>query len=104
MSTASLQSRGYLPVATASLRPASVLDCDLFLQRPGSQYAELFRGSTYPLEQTDIDRLRTDGVDHLYIRAEAADSYRDFLCKHVLHDKSLAPAVRMQALREVTRV
>src|SRR5262245_30488836 len=104
MATVSLQSRGYLPVATASLCPASVLDCDLFIQRPGCPYAELYRGSTYPLVAGDIEQLRSDGVDHLYIRAEDADSYRDYLCKHVLHDKTIAPTVRMQALREVTRV
>jgi HD-GYP domain-containing protein (c-di-GMP phosphodiesterase class II) len=104
MATASLQSRGYLPVATASLCPASVLDCDLFIQRSGCPYAELYRGSTYPLEAADIEQLRQDGVDHLYIRSDDADAYRDYLCEHVLHDKSIPPAARMQALREVTRV
>ena len=34
-------------------------------------------GSTYPLEAADIDRLRTDGVDHLYIRVEDAEAYRE---------------------------
>ena len=104
MQTASLQSRGYLPIATASLSPASVLDCDLFIQRPGCPYAELYRGSTYPLVEGDIAKLRTDGVDRLYIRAEDADSYRAYLCKHVLHDQRVLPTARMQALREVTRV
>src|SRR4051812_33458547 len=104
MATASLQSRGYLPIATASLRPAAVLDCDLFIQRKGCAYAELYRGSTYPLEVNDIEQLRADGVDHLYIRAEDASAYRDYLCTHVLHDKTIPPAARMQALREVTRV
>lgn len=104
MATPSLQSCGYLPVATASLRPASVLDCDLFLQRPGRQFAELYRGSNYPLELGDIERLRADGVDHLYIRAEAASAYRDYLCKHVFHDPSVPATARMAALQEVTRV
>jgi len=104
MATVSLQSRGYLPIATASLCPASVLDCDLFIQRPGCAYAELFRGSTYPLVAADIEQLHSDGVDHLYIRSDDANAYRDYLCKHVLHDNSIPPAARMQALREVTRV
>ena len=104
MATASLQSCGYLPVATASLTPSSVLNCDLFIQRPGRSFAELYRGSTYPLEAADIDRLRTDGVDHLYIRVEDAEAYREYLCKHVLHDRSVPPALRIRALREVTRV
>ena len=73
---------GYLPVATATLHPAAVLDYDLYLQRPGRQHAELYRGSSYPLGATDLDRLRAEGVDHLYVRMEEADVYREYLCKH----------------------
>src|SRR5262249_8409381 len=104
MASASLHSGGFLPVATASLRPEAGLNCDLYLQRPGARFAELYRGSSYPLEPADIDGLRTSGVDHLYIRLEAADSYREYLCKHVLHDPSVPPTQRLSALQEVTRV
>jgi HD-GYP domain-containing protein (c-di-GMP phosphodiesterase class II) len=104
MPTASLQARGYLPVATASLVPAAVLDCELYVQRPGRRYAELYRGASYPLETADLDRLRADGVDHLYVRSEDAEAYRDYLCQHVLHDRSIPQQARMRALREVTRV
>ena len=64
MPLASLQSRGYLPVATASLVPAAVLNCELYIQRPGRPYAELYRGASYPFELDDLNRLRADGVDH----------------------------------------
>src|SRR5262245_21203887 len=104
MAIASLQNRGYLPVATATLHRATVLDCALYFQRPGCPYAELYRGSSYPLEATDLERLRTDGVDHLYVRREDAEAYRDYLCKRVLHDKGVPLATRVQTLREVTRV
>jgi HD-GYP domain-containing protein (c-di-GMP phosphodiesterase class II) len=104
MATASLQSRGYLPVATGSLCPASVMECDLFIQRPGCPYAELYRGSTYPLEAGDIEKLMQDGVDHLFIRAEDAEAYRHYLCEHVLNNKCVPAPARMKALREVTRV
>ena len=104
MPMASLQSRGYLPVATASLVPAAVLDCELYIQRPGRPYAELYRGASYPFEDADLDRLRTEGVDHLYVRSEDAEAYRGYLCQHVLHDRSIPQQTRMRALREVTRV
>jgi HD-GYP domain-containing protein (c-di-GMP phosphodiesterase class II) len=104
MPLASLQSRGYLPVATASLVPAAVLDCELYIQRPGRPYAELYRGASYPFELDDLNRLRADGVDHLYVRTEDADAYRDYLCQHVLHDQRIPQPARMRALREVTRV
>jgi len=100
----SLQSRGYLPVATATLVPSSMLGCDLYVQRPGRTYAELWRGSTYPLEAADIAGLVAGGIDHLYVRAEAAKAYGDYLREHVLRNNDVSPKARMQALREVTRV
>src|SRR5436309_1087495 len=104
MTRASLQSIGYLPVATAGLCPASILDCDLFIQWPGRSYAELFRGRTYPLRDEDLARLRADGVDHLYIRVQDAEAYRSYLCEHVLHRRDVPITVRIKALKEITRV
>jgi HD-GYP domain-containing protein (c-di-GMP phosphodiesterase class II) len=104
MATASLQSLGYLPVAAATLCPASVLDCDLYFQRPGSPFAELYRGKQYPIEKGDLDKLQSDGIDCLYIRMEDAEAYRSYLCEHVLHDTGIAVPARLKALREVTRV
>jgi HD-GYP domain-containing protein (c-di-GMP phosphodiesterase class II) len=104
MATASLQSLGYLPVATASLVPAAVLNCELYIQRPGRPFVELYRAASYPFAAADLQRLRDDGVDHLYVRTDDAEAYRDYLCQHVLHDVSIPQAARMRALREVTRV
>ena len=101
---ASLQSLGYLPVATGGLAPAQALACDLFIQRPGRSFTELYRGRDYPLVEQDIDRLRKDGVECLYIRLGDADAYRRYLCDHVLHQRKIPVGVRMKALREVTRV
>jgi len=101
---ASLQSQGFLPIATAGLSPATVLTCDLFIQRPGRTFAELYRGQNHPLVPEDLDNLRVGGVDHLYIRLSEADAYRAYLCEHVLHRTEIPAAVRLAALREVTRV
>jgi HD-GYP domain-containing protein (c-di-GMP phosphodiesterase class II) len=104
MNVASLQSLGYLPVATAGLAPASVLSCDLYIQRAGRSYAELFRGRSYPLADEDLEHLRQEGVDCLYVRGSDADAYRAYLCEYVLHEPKIPPAVRVKALREATRV
>src|SRR5207244_1570418 len=104
MTTHSLQSAGYLPIATAGLTPSSVLSCDLFIQRPGRTFAELFRGQDYPIAADDLNHLRESGIDHLYIRLADAEAYRAYLCEHVLHEPTIPLAVRMNALREVTRV
>jgi HD-GYP domain-containing protein (c-di-GMP phosphodiesterase class II) len=104
MSTPSLQSQGYLPVATATLSPATVVDCELFIQHPGRKFAELYKGRNYPLRDQDLDSLRQEGVDHLYIRLQDSEAYRAYLCEHVLCDSTVSKATRMRALRDVTRV
>jgi HD-GYP domain-containing protein (c-di-GMP phosphodiesterase class II) len=104
MPTASLKSLGYLPVATASLLPAEVLNCDLYIRWPGRPFAELYRGASCPFWNADLNQLREDGVDHLYVRLEDAEAYRNYVCQHVLHDRNIPQQARMRALREVTRV
>jgi HD-GYP domain-containing protein (c-di-GMP phosphodiesterase class II) len=104
MTLGSLQSRGFLPVATATLDPATVLGCDLYIQRNGVRTAELYRERNYPFEPDDLARLREAGVDHLYVRLEEADAYRAYLCTHVLHQAEIPITVRLNALREVTRI
>ena len=103
MITASLQTLGYLPVATATLFPARDIQCDLFLQRGGTD-VELYRCGSYPLSVEDLQRLAQSGIDHLYIRATDADAYRTYLCNEVLNQTSVPAPIRIAALREVTRV
>ncbi|HJS08862.1 MAG TPA: HD domain-containing phosphohydrolase [Pirellulales bacterium] len=103
MIVASLQSLGYLPVATATLFPARGIECDLFLQH-GAADVELYRRGSYPLTEEDLQRLNTSGIDHLYIRAADADAYRSYLCSEVLNQTSVPAPIRIAALREVTRV
>lgn len=103
MVTASLQSQGYLPVATATLFPATEISCDLFVHRPGHE-VELYRNHSVPLETDDLARLAKSGIDHLYIRTADAELYRTYLCQQVLHQPKVPKETRVSALREVTRV
>jgi HD-GYP domain-containing protein (c-di-GMP phosphodiesterase class II) len=95
---------GFLPVATAGLSATAVLNCDLFIRWPGRRVTELYRGRNYTLGESDLAHLRAEGVEKLYIRLADADAYRDYLCEHVLHREELPVAVRLGALKEVTRV
>jgi HD-GYP domain-containing protein (c-di-GMP phosphodiesterase class II) len=103
MISASLQSQGYLPVATATLFPATGINCDLFVQHGGHD-VELYRRGSYPLTTEDLRRLAGAGVDHLYIRCTDAELYRQYLCEQVLNETSIPAPARISALREVTRV
>src|SRR5206468_2889703 len=100
----SLQSLGYLPVSTATLYIATVLDFDLYVQHAGRGFAELYRERRYPLTPDDLKRLHAGGVDHLYIRLQDKEAYGQYLRKHVLGDSGVPFSTRMRALREVTRV
>jgi HD-GYP domain-containing protein (c-di-GMP phosphodiesterase class II) len=104
MLTATLQSLGYLPVSTATLHPDVQLDFDLYIQHPGRNFAELFRDQTCPLKSADLERLAQARIDHLYIRLEDSESYRQYLSARFLHDAQVPAARRLMALREVTRV
>jgi HD-GYP domain-containing protein (c-di-GMP phosphodiesterase class II) len=103
MTAPSLQSQGYLPVATATLFPATDVRCDLFVQRSGNE-VQLYRSHTCPLDEDDLARLKRSGIDHLYIRTCDADLYRQYLCEQVLHQPTLPTEIRFSALREATRV
>jgi len=100
----SLQSLGYLPISTATLYVATVLDFDLYVQHDGRGFAELYREREYPLTPEDLEKLRESGVDHLYIRVQDKESYGKYLRENVLHDAAVPFSSRMRALREVARV
>jgi HD-GYP domain-containing protein (c-di-GMP phosphodiesterase class II) len=103
VSTATLPSPGYLPVATETLSPATVVNCDLYIQRQGASRPELYCGRNHSLSPADIDRLRSDGVEFVYIHLEDADSYRQYLCEHVLNQKELSVTSRVKTLRNVAQ-
>src|SRR5439155_14597847 len=100
----SLQSLGYLPVSTATLYVATVLDFDLYIQHEGRGFAELYRERDYPLTPEDLERLRATGVDRLYIRMQDKEAYGEYLRLNVLHDSAVPFSTRMRALRDVARV
>src|SRR5262245_35962075 len=101
---ASLQTLGYLPVSTSTLSAATVLDFNLYMQRPGRTIAELYREKSLRLTDEDLERLRQGGVDHLYIKQTETDGFRQYLQQHVLHDAAIPTPVRFRALRDITRV
>jgi hypothetical protein len=57
----SLQSLGYLPISTATLYVATVLDFDLYVQHDGRGFAELYREREYP-DYIHGDALRGDSA------------------------------------------
>src|SRR3954452_11862051 len=102
--SASLQSLGFLPVSTATLSVATVLNFNLYVQRAGRGFAELYRESKFPLTDQDLEKLREGGIDHLYIRLDDTEQFRQYLHDHVLYEPGIPTPVRFRALRDLTRV
>ena len=95
---------GYLPIATATLVPSTQLDCDLYTRRLRDEGAVvLYREQAYPFSLPDLERLRSQGVQQLYIRLGDAENYQRYLHEHVLAAPNVPAATRLAAVREATR-
>lgn len=97
---------GFLPINVSTLVPTTALGMDLYQISDETQRPVLFRGGDYPLELSDIERLRDRGVDRLYIATESRDTYQTYLCQLALGDESSGPvpiAARIDALNEIVR-
>ena len=78
-SGAILTEYGLLPINVSTLVPTAALGMDLYQISEATQRPVLFLGGNYPLEQTDLERLRVKGTDRLYISLEHRDDYQAYL-------------------------
>lgn len=105
MTSAPALSLGYLPIALATLQAESVMGCDLFIESDAARGPmRLYRERGIPLDDSDLAALRERDVDHVFIRIEDNETYRDYLRANVLYNDDLTAAVRVAALRDLTRV
>jgi HD-GYP domain-containing protein (c-di-GMP phosphodiesterase class II) len=104
MNADSPQQSGYLPVATATLCPDAVMDCDLFVRHQGAPSLVLYRRAGLPVTEAELQRLHSEGDGRVYIRFQEAENYHAYLREHVLRNERLPLAARMAALRDVMRV
>jgi HD-GYP domain-containing protein (c-di-GMP phosphodiesterase class II) len=96
---------GHLPIALATLQAESVIECDLFIESDAARgLMLLYRECGIPLDDSDLATLRDRDIDHIFIRIEDNEAYRDYLRANVLYNNDLGPAVRVAALRDLTRV
>jgi HD-GYP domain-containing protein (c-di-GMP phosphodiesterase class II) len=63
----------------------------------------LYREQAYPFSLHDLERLRSQGVQQLYIRLVDAESYHRYLHEQVLGARDVPAATRVAAVREATR-
>ncbi|MDZ4686631.1 MAG: HD domain-containing protein [Planctomycetaceae bacterium] len=104
MTTNADQDDAYIPVAVATLVPATVTPFSLF-KHDGGQY-RLYRDANFPFELEDRERLVQQGLTRLYVAGSDMQQYRTYLrtqLDSVLADESLPIRERMGGLNEVVR-
>ncbi|WP_417735979.1 HD-GYP domain-containing protein [Rosistilla oblonga] len=95
---------GYIPISVSTLVPSAIVGIDLFQVERDEQRYVLYRESDYPLEQTDLVKLRSRGVNKLYIRKDEQPSYQTYLREMIDNPGSDVPvSARAGALNEVVR-
>jgi len=98
--------RDFLPISVATLVPTTSVGMDLYQVNANKDRLVLYRSGDYPLEPSDIDRLRERGVHRLYISTDNRDAYQNYLrriseCDPALGEVSIQ--ARVGALSEVVR-
>lgn len=99
-------SADFLPISVTTIVPSTAVGMDLYQATEDNDHVVLYRGSHYPIQATDLDRLRERGVKHLFIPTSARDDYQAYLrrisqCDPLLGEVSIQ--ARVGALNEVVR-
>jgi HD-GYP domain-containing protein (c-di-GMP phosphodiesterase class II) len=92
-----------MPIGVGTLCVSTVLDFDLYLQGEKRGDPVLYRRSSHPFSQADIDRLVSRGIRTLYISFGDSRSYRDYVRENILKNEDISPVQRYHALRDATR-
>ncbi|HUG89199.1 MAG TPA: HD-GYP domain-containing protein [Planctomycetaceae bacterium] len=97
---------GFLPVSVATIVPSKVVGVPLFIRDENCPLPRLYRGSDYPLAESDLNELLLRGVTTLHIRSIHYHRYQEYIRRSLpdlLADPSIPPARRFEALDQVAR-
>lgn len=97
----SQQQQRFLPVHIDSLDP-QVLDMDLWLRHEGQAAPALYRGAGLEVRGDELDRLKEQKIEYLYIPAHQHAIYRKALTRRldrVFSDSGKAKAERARIIR-----
>jgi HD-GYP domain-containing protein (c-di-GMP phosphodiesterase class II) len=96
-------SRGFIPIAVDTLLPSAIYDFDLFLKHSSAGKLTLYRRRNYPLVQSDLDRLREQGVRTLHVLYDDRDIYAEYLNRLLVDGQQLTPAQKYVILKSAAR-
>ncbi len=93
---------GFVPVALDTLLPGAAYGFDLYMkQRPGGML--LYRRREYPVDQTDFDRLLSQGVRTLHVSFDDRDMYARYLNLLLVDGEDLTATQKYTLLKGAAR-
>ncbi len=96
-------SRGFIPVAVDTLLPSAVCDFDLFLRHSSAGKLTLYRRRNTPLDKSDLDRLREQGVRTLHVLYDDRDVYAGYLNRLLVEGAELTTTEKYGILKSAAR-
>ncbi|MFG0253654.1 MAG: HD-GYP domain-containing protein [Rhodopirellula sp. JB053] len=91
-----------IAISVSTLSTSSPVGADLYCRVDNSDRAQLFRGANYPMASEDLNRLKSRGVNQLYIERESRAQYQEYLRELASgDDDSATNEQRSAALNEV---
>ncbi|HEV2972450.1 MAG TPA: HD domain-containing phosphohydrolase [Pirellulales bacterium] len=98
-----VQSRGFVPIAVDTLLPSAVYDFDLYLRQSAADRLTLYRRRSYPLAQSDLDRLLQEGVRTLHVPFDDRDVYTSYLKSLLAESHRFTPQQKYKILKGAAR-
>jgi HD-GYP domain-containing protein (c-di-GMP phosphodiesterase class II) len=98
-----VQSRGFVPIAVDTLIPSAVYEFDLYLRQSAAGRLTLYRRRSYPLDQSDLDRLLKEGVRTLHVPYDDRDVYASYLKSLLAESHQFTPQQKYKILKGAAR-
>ncbi|EMI40686.1 HD-GYP domain-containing protein [Rhodopirellula sp. SWK7] len=91
-----------IAISVSTLSTSAAIGADLYCRVDNTDRAQLFRGANYPMASEDLNRLKSRGVNQLFIERESRAEYQDYLREVAsADDGSVNNEQRSAALNEV---
>ena len=94
-------SSGFFPIRISSIRLDTVTDFDLYIQEHNQAKPILYRERDLSFDEEAASRLRSNGVDTLYVSGNQAKEYKAYIernLKDILNDSNLPMSERSALL------
>lgn len=68
-----------IAISVSTLSPTTAIGTDLYCRVDNTDRVQLYRGADYPMQPEDLNKLKSRGVNQLFIERESRTKYQDYL-------------------------